>query len=87
MNHSKDPHLLFNDDRSITQLRSIKKGEELFVDYGYDYWKAKLRFSDLADINALLTSEKLRTPTQEVSFERFGHLLDESEIRRKQYVI
>jgi len=81
VNHDKDPHVMFNDDRSITLLRQIKKGEEFFVDYGSDYWKDKLRIKDKEVVDALLTSPSLRTPTQKVYFERFKRCLTESEIR------
>ena len=38
LNHSKHPNVKFLQNGRIVSLRSIKNGEELFVNYGNEYW-------------------------------------------------
>eukprot|EP00455_Lapot_gusevi_P038328 TRINITY_DN4294_c0_g1_i9.p1 TRINITY_DN4294_c0_g1~~TRINITY_DN4294_c0_g1_i9.p1 ORF type:complete len:174 (-),score=55.42 TRINITY_DN4294_c0_g1_i9:455-919(-) len=62
LNHSCAPkaNLKWGDDGALVTLRPIKKGEEMYVDYGSDYWTpeetAAINNATIAAYNAPLAS-------------------------------
>ena len=59
INHSFNSNVLFGDNRMIEVLKPIEVGEEMLVNYGYAFWRAKLCGANNQVVDALLMQPKI----------------------------